>query len=231
MRNGFKSIHAVLNTLGSILVVLSWILLIPLVVAAGWSADIGELLSKLVYWATLLIFLATACQIIGLEEVASVISDIFSYIPNIAATLIIVILGSYIARILHDTVETLFESANIPCSKYASDTAQVVAYISVAIIALEQLGLDTQIIISNLNIIIAGFALAFGLAVGLGGKAVVQNIITMRYLRKIIHKNHVIEFKGNRGKILKTTSTNVVLEDSTATAISCPVRSLWEVSN
>ena len=179
----------------------------------GYGKGIEELLSRLVYWALLLVFLATASNIIGLTEVAAVIGNIFSYIPRIAAALIIVILGAYIARILRETVYTLLSGTRVPYTRGIADAARILVYIFVIIFALDQLGLDTYILISNLNIVLAGFALAFAVAFGFGFRSAAGNMVAVHYLKKMIRPKDRIRSGELEGRVQRIGRVGVFLED------------------
>ncbi|MBN1756580.1 hypothetical protein JW877_10280 [bacterium] len=181
--------------------------------AIGYKKDVLELISKLVYWTILLIFLSASCNIIGLNEVAEVIGSIFRYIPNILAALIILILGAYLANILRETIITLFESAKMPYPKVAGAITQVLIYIIIVIIALDRLRFDTALIASNISIIIGGFALTFALALGLSSTRMVTNMVAMRSIKPMIKVNYKIRVGEITGRVQELTHTGVIMVD------------------
>ncbi|MBN2541631.1 hypothetical protein JXI42_02090 [bacterium] len=180
----------------------------------GVKKGLPELVSKLVYWTLLLVFLSAACNIIGLTEVGDVIASIFSYLPNIAAALIILILGAYIARVVKDAIYTLFQSAKLPYPKYAGSVSQVLIYVIIIILALDRLKIDTYLITNNISIIIGGFALAFAISLGLGSRSVIKNYVAMRSLRSVVRPNFMIQTNRLTGRILELTNTGAILMDS-----------------
>jgi hypothetical protein len=180
----------------------------------GYRRGMGTLLSKLVYWAVFLVFLAASANIIGLHEVAGVIEKIFGYIPNIVAALIIVIVGAYVARILCDVIVAFFEGTRVAYGHQVAAVARLLVYAFVAVFALEQLGVNTYVLMSNMNIIIAGFCLAFALSFGLGSRNAVKGMIGMYYVGRIAHKGDSVSVGDVSGTIVESTKTGVIIEDS-----------------
>lgn len=179
-----------------------------------YKRGIGNLLSKLVYWAVFLVFLAAAANIIGLHEVAGAIEKIFGYIPNIIAALIIIIVGAYVARILCDFIVAFFGGAKVAYGSYIAAGARLLVYAFVAVFVLEQLGVDTYILMSNMNIIIGGFALAFALSFGLGSRKAIHSMIGVYYVGRLAGKGDAVRVGDLSGTIVEVTKTGVIIEDS-----------------
>ena len=180
----------------------------------GYQGGIGAFLSKLVYWAIFLVFLSAAANVIGLPKVANVIEAIFTYIPNVLAALIIIIIGAYVANILRDFIIAFFEGAKVAYGSYIAGGAQILVYVFVVAFALGQLGLNTLILLSNINIIIAGFALAFALSFGLGSRNALSNVVGMYCMGKLVKRGTTIEVGDISGKIVEVTKAGVLVEDS-----------------
>ena len=79
------------------------------------SAPVTENIGNIVYWLALLLFLPAvlATLEIGglLSPVEAMISDILGVLPNIAAAVVIGVVGWYVAKILRDIVTGLLSSA------------------------------------------------------------------------------------------------------------------------
>ena len=216
--------------------ILSWLRLdslvektaLPRVVEAmGYKKGVIGLVARLVYWAVFLVFLSASASIIGLEQVADVIRAIFSYIPSVIAALIIIIIGVYVAKLLRDSIIALFRGADVPYAPYVAGGAQVLVYAFVIVLALQQLGLDTTILMSNISIIIAGVMLAFAISFGLGSREVMDNIVRMHYLRDVISIGDTIDIDEISGKVAKITRTGVIIQtdDGTMHFISAQILS------
>ena len=63
-----------------------------------------------------------------------------------------------------------------------------------SITALNQAGVNTEIITSNITMILAAFLLAFSLAIGFGAQKIVGDLLKTFYARKTYEIGQVIEF-------------------------------------
>lgn len=181
--------------------------------AMGYRKGVSELISRLVYWGVLLVFIATSADVIGLRTVSAVIHAIFSYIPNIIAAIVIVIIGLYLARILRDSIVAIFAGAHVPYGVYIAGFAQFVIYIVILVMALDVLGLNTSILLSNINIIIAGLMLSFAISFGIGSKDVLRNMLQIHYLKDVISPGDEVEVDGIKGRIVRITRIGVLIDN------------------
>lgn len=73
-----------------------------------------ETLGVAVYWFTLLLFLPSVLSALGIQQVAVslqvIFEQIFSYIPNVLAAVVIVLVGWFIARVVRQVVEGLLKA-------------------------------------------------------------------------------------------------------------------------
>jgi hypothetical protein len=132
----------------------------------------SEIIGSLVYWFVMILALIASMDALGLPIVSDILNDIFLYIPNVVAAIIILILGLLFGNLLSAVVRTAASNAGLTTAEGLSKTAlyAIVAF-SVAI-ALIQLGIGEEIVASAFGLSFGAVALAFGLAFGLGGKEV-----------------------------------------------------------
>ena len=69
-------------------------------------------------------------------------------------------------------------------AKIISQVVFFIILIFVSITALNQAGIDTEIVTSNLTMILAAFLLAFALAFGFGAQKIVGDLLRTYYTRK-----------------------------------------------
>mgnify|MGYP000701749065 CR=1 FL=1 len=85
----------------------------------------------------------------------------------------------------------------------------------VSITALNQAGVNTEIITSNITMILAAFLLAFALAFGLGARNAIEKVLNTFYARKIYEVGQVIEFNDIRGEVEAINSISVTIKTKT----------------
>jgi small-conductance mechanosensitive channel len=83
----------------------------------------------------------------------------------------------------------------------------------VAMMAIGQLKIDTEMVRIVTSFFLAAGALAFGLAFGLGTREIVRNIVAGFYTRKILAVGENLEIAGQTGVLTAITSTHTVLNN------------------
>jgi mechanosensitive ion channel-like protein len=152
--------------------------------------NLNELLSRLgmgrspsfvvgfmVYWLIILVFLVSAANTVKLVVVAQVVERFLLFIPHVLAAVLVVAAGLLIGRFLGEIVQNAATANRIQGSIILSKIVNLVVVVFSAVMALEQLGVDTSIMTSSAQIILATLGLALAIAFGLGGRDVAADII------------------------------------------------------
>lgn len=80
------------------------------------------------------------------------------------------------------------------------------------IIAVEQVGIDSTVLVITLATVFAATFGAAALAFGLGARAAVSNIIAVHYLQKAYQAGDHVRIGGQEGQIIEITNTAVLLD-------------------
>ena len=105
---------------------------------------------------------------------------------------------------------------------YAARLGRIIQYLVslfVVVLALGQLGIDTAILVTAITIVIAAFGLALGLALGLGSRDVVHNILAGYYMRQRFPIGQPIELGDVRGAISTVGGVNTVVATADGTVV------------
>ena len=119
-----------------------------------------------------MVFLILGSDLLGLSIVSSEVGKLISYLPKIFSAFIIFGFGLYLANTVRQSIQQMIKSLEINGSRLIST---IIFYIIVAIIsitALNQAGINTDVITKNLSIILGAFLAAFAIALGLGTRDV-----------------------------------------------------------
>lgn len=136
----------------------------------GIKYTLSELIGVLVYWIVLLIVIITALNALQWTVAAELLNTVVGYIPNIIVAVFILVLGMFVSTLLGTVIRTAASNAGITQAKLLGQITQAVVIVFAAVIALQQLKIQTTILLSVINIIVAAIGLALGLAFGLGCK-------------------------------------------------------------
>ena len=143
-----------------------------------WTDIIAELLR----WFVIILFLIPTAQVWGLGGFAELLNGLLLYLPNVFIAVLILLVGFVISRLVYDII-----LASLPnVSKSTARTVALVGRWSIMIftilVVLNQLGIASDLIRILFTGVVAMIALAGGLAFGLGGKGVAEELL--RELKK-----------------------------------------------
>jgi len=186
-----------------------------------------NVVSKTVKYLMYIVIFVTASDIIGLDVITEQISDLLSYLPQLFAALIFFIVGLLFANFVKNGLKSLFESMDLAGGKMISQVVFFLMLTFIAITALNQAGIDTEIITNNVNMIIAAFLLAFAIAFGLGAREVVGKLLNTFYARKTFEVGQNIVFNNDSYTIDEVKSISVILKSSKGKLI-VPIKDLVE---
>ncbi|GCE30282.1 hypothetical protein KDA_57660 [Dictyobacter alpinus] len=141
------------------------------------SMDAAGLLGRLTYWFIILIFLVPAADALGVPAVSNVLNSIVNFLPNVFVAILVLFLGTLLAVFVSDLVRGVTASANVGNPSVFAAIARYLIIGFAALIALEQLNIAPTLINELFGAIVAGAALAFGLAFGLGGRDAAQRVL------------------------------------------------------
>lgn len=154
---------------------------------------------KTVKWILILIFTIIIADILGLKMISKEIGNIIQYLPKLFSAIAFLTLGIYFSNTLRNVVISLLKSIDFGGSKIIGNIIFYCLAIIIALTALKQGGINTDIITNNLTVILGSFLLAFTIAFGLGSKEIIQRILFGFYSRKNLtvgQKIRIGEFEG-----------------------------------
>ena len=189
--------------------------------------DTVKVVSSFVKWIMYIVLLITASDIMGLEIISNQVSNLLSYLPQLFAALIIFMLGLLFANFVKNGLKSLFESMDLSGGKMISQVVFFLLLTFISITALNQAGIDTEIITNNINMIIAAFLLAFAIAFGLGAREVVGKLLNTFYARKTFEVGQNIIFNDETYTIDAVQSISVILKNSKGKLI-VPIKDIVE---
>lgn len=181
----------------------------------------------IVFWTVLLFFLAAAVEALGLSAVSNVVTLITAYLPHVLAGVIILLVGLWLGEFVRLLLSRAAARAQIVYGDVLARFAQVLIVLVMAIIAMEELGVDSNVLVTILAIVFATTFGAAALAFGLGARGAVSNIIAARYARRAYAAGDVVRIGEFEGTIIEITETSVVL-DTKDGRVTIPARHFTE---
>jgi hypothetical protein len=168
--------------------------------------------SMIVFWAVLLFFITAATQVLGLVTFTEWLARLLEYLPTLIAGLLIIAAGFNFARFVGDIVYAGAERL-APAQRTAlARLAQATALIAALLVGADQIGIRVTWIAIIAVIVIASVLGGVMLAVSLGARGYVSNLIGAHYLRQALRIGESVRIAGHEGRILDVTATSLVLE-------------------
>jgi len=172
----------------------------------------SNVISKVVYYVFMLITFIVATDKLGVEAVTNLLTDFISYLPKLLTGLIFFIIGLVVADTIRGVVLTACQSLGIPSAKIIASVVFYFIFLSVTMSALDQAGIQTDFIKSNLMIIIAGVVGAFAFGYGLASKGMMSNLLASFYVKGKFIIGDTITIDGIKGQIVAMDNTSVTVQ-------------------
>ena len=148
---------------------------------SGSHVNPSRVISNLVFWLVMFAVILVAANALGLESLASVFGELVSYIPSVIAAIVIILVGIVLGQ---------FVGGLIAASAGALHGGRALARVGsggvillAVFMALQELGIATDIVTTAFAILFGAIALALALAFGLGSRELAGEIMREWYGR------------------------------------------------
>lgn len=145
------------------------------------SAKIELLVGQSVKWLILLIAFIAAVNVLGLTEVSRVLNNILNYIPRVISAMLVLALGVLVAGFIESLIKGGLGSIDIKVARLLGKIGSYAVVIFAALAALAELRIAQELINIFFTGLVAMLALGFGLALGLGSKDLIAQILSDWY--------------------------------------------------
>jgi|GEM_PF-266045 len=164
------------------------------------------------YWATILLFLTAATEVMGMGVFTEWLSGIMNHLPAVIAGILILLAGFVFSLMVKDLVTAAATSAHVAYAGLLGQTVQILIFSTALVVGIDQMGINITFLIIilavTLGMILGGLALAFGL----GAKNVVNNVLSAHYVRQTYQIGDTVEFAGVKGRIVHINNVGIVVE-------------------
>ena len=175
----------------------------------GRSATV---LGSVVYWVVLLFFVAAAAQTLGLQTFTDWLARLLEHLPALAAGLLIVAAGFVLSGFAADLVRAT-ATALAPQQRQAlARLAQGATLVLALLVGADQIGLKVTWLAILATVIVATVLGGATIAVSLGARGYVANLIGAHYLRQSLRLGQRVRVAGHEGRIVDVSATSLVLE-------------------
>jgi hypothetical protein len=180
---------------------------------SGISMTLSTVISKLFFWLLLLTFALSAIEMIGLDSVVGMIEKMVAFIPRVIGACFIVVLGLVFARFIAGLAASTFSAAGFAGGARVGVLVQGGIGILVALVAMKQIGVDTEILVGPLTVVLGAAALSAGLCFALGARPIVTHILAGHFVRQSLPRDVYVQIGDRRGVVQRVGATETLLRD------------------
>lgn len=170
-------------------------------------------------WILIFIFIIVASELLGLKMVSEQLGNLIAYLPKLISALLIFAVGIYIANMIKKTISGMFSSLELSGGNLAGNIIFYIIAVIVSVTALNQAGINTDLITNNLSIIFASILAAFTLSFGLGSRDIIKRLLFGYYTRKNLQVGDKIKTEKFEGIIESIDNISVILRTKEKTTI------------
>ncbi len=181
----------------------------------GVKGTASELISKVVYWVVILFVVKNAADKLGVEDVSLVILGVMAFLPKVFIAGLIMLIGFMVADMVRNAVFSALDALGLT---YAGALAKIIfgfIFIITLTVALSQLGIETELLIASVKIILAALGLGLAICLGFGLKKLANQVVSGVYARDIYQVGTTIEYQGDEVKVagVGPVTTKLIRQD------------------
>jgi small-conductance mechanosensitive channel len=136
----------------------------------GTGTDSAGIIAGLVKWLVRIVVLLVAFDILGLPAVSDVMRQLLLWLPNLVVAIFVLFIGGIAARALGNIVRGATAEGGFTNPETLSNVVRTTVWAFAIVVAINQLGIATNLINTLFTGLVAALAIAFGLSFGLGGR-------------------------------------------------------------
>ncbi len=136
----------------------------------GTGTDSAGIVAGLVKWLVRIVVLLVAFDVLGLPAVSDVMRQLLLWLPNLVVAIFVLFIGGIAARALSNIVRGATAEAGFLNPETLTNVVRTTVWAFAIVVAINQLGIATNLINTLFTGFVGALAIALGLAFGLGGR-------------------------------------------------------------
>jgi hypothetical protein len=139
------------------------------------------LIAKIVFWIVWLGFMVSAVDTLQLAPFQGLVDEFFRFVPRFLIALLVFTLGFLIGNFLWRATLLAAVNAGVPGARLLSGSLRVLVIGVGVVMALEQLGLATGVVLTAFAITFGALMLGAAIAFGLGGRDAAKQLLERQF--------------------------------------------------
>lgn len=151
--------------------------------AGEYPITSAKVIGAAVYWIIILMAVTAAADLLRLKIISDLFERVVLYLPNVIVAVVILIFGMVFSRIVNRFVFGALKSLHFDNALAVGKVCEYVVQVFVWFIALEQLQINTDLLLIAFALAFGALCLAAAIAFGLAGRDAASRLID-KALRK-----------------------------------------------
>lgn len=188
----------------------------------------ADLIGQLIPVLVLVVLLVTGLVMLDPDQGDLLLESTLRYLPQAFVAVIVVILARALGKILGVIIESALQRVSpVLAARSRLAVSSVVMGVGI-IIALQQLGISTDILLLLIAGLVFSTALGVALLVGLGGLPLAKQVAAGRHVQERYEEGQVVRVEGHEGRIVSIGLSTTRLEAMDGGVVDIPNRTLLE---
>src|ERR671924_535009 len=199
---------------------------------AGWN--LTRIISVAARWFVYLFFISAAVNVLEFSQLSQAINNVWLWIPNVAAFIIILVIGSLIADFVGRWMQRELPARGVVGGKAIGLVATGILYAIVLVVATTQLRIGEAVLNSVISALIWGMAAAIAIGVGVGlayglREAFPAMIRGTTQIQPTLKQGQRVTIGGvTTGTIQESGSFSVILKNDQGKTIVIPTKNILD---
>ena len=148
---------------------------------SGTHVNPTRVVANLVFWLVMFTVMLIAANALGLQTLADVFSELVSYIPSVIAAIVIILLGIVLGGFVGGLISA--SAGGMHGGPALARVGRIGVIVLSIFMALQELGIASEIVTTAFAILFGAVALALALAFGLGNRELAGEVMREWYDR------------------------------------------------
>ncbi|MES2524959.1 MAG: hypothetical protein V4617_19840 [Gemmatimonadota bacterium] len=148
---------------------------------SGSHLNPARVIANVLFWVVMFAVLLIAANAIGMESLANVFSELVSYIPSVISAIVIIILGIVLGGFVGGLI--MASAGGLHGGPWLARIGRGGVIVLAIFMALQELGIATDIVTTAFAILFGAVALALALSFGLGNRDLAGEVTREWYSR------------------------------------------------
>ena len=135
------------------------------------------LVAKIVFWIVWIGFIVSAVDTLQFGPFQGLVEEFFRFVPRFLVALLVLAFGFLVGNFLWRATLLASVNAGLPAARLLSGSLRLLVIAITVVMALEQLGLATTVVLTAFAITFGALMLGLAIAFGLGGQDAARSLL------------------------------------------------------